>query len=63
MAHSQFIFTKTFLTPQAVCAGYPSQFTLAENSDWQEEMLATAFFALKVFVFLAIISWPWQVAK
>jgi hypothetical protein len=63
MAHSQLIFPKAFTAPQAVCAGYPSQFTVAEDSDLQEELLTIAFFVLKVFVFLAIVLWPWQVAR
>ena len=63
MAHSQLIFPKAFTTPQAVCAGYPSQFTVAEDSDLQEELLTIAFFVLKIFVFLAIILWPWQIAR
>lgn len=63
MAYSQFIFPKMFPAPQAVCAGYSSQLTMSGDSDWPEELLAITFFVIKLFAFLAIVLWPWEVAK
>jgi len=51
------------VAPQTISAGHPSQFEMSEDSDWPEELLPVAFFILKVFIFLSIVLWPWQVAE
>lgn len=63
MAYSHVIFPKEITASRPVCAGHASQFPISESSSLQEELLMMAFFVLKVFAFLAIVLWPWQVAE